>query len=424
MLKKLTIEEARDRYRLAGLTLLESEYVGNHVPMKYMCSKGHISKVALAAVGKRGHCCKCRSDKRKHTIDYVREEMKKYEYTLLSTEYKNSKTKLKCICPRKHKVEVCWGDFKQKYWCIECAGTKKKTIEEVREFFESVNYTLLTTEYKNNISKLDYKCTRGHEHSTSWHDFSSGGNRCPICSRKKKKTYDEVEKSFKAAGYTLLSKEYKNSHEYLDYECDAGHINRIRGYHFSQDGRCPDCFALSKSSKPEKEIVKFIRSIMSNNHIIRNSRKILNGKELDIYIPSKKLAIEYNGLYWHSEEKGKDKYYHYNKTKLCAEKGIRLITIFEDEFLADKEKVFAKLKSIIEDPKKLYYTIEDERLISDSCWDVINPDEQYKEVGFELLFESGPVVSYIDGFKRLKKETKEGMGRIWDCGRKVYIKEE
>jgi hypothetical protein len=64
-----------------------------------------------------------------------------------------------------------------------------------------------------------------------------------------------------------------------------------------------------------------------------NNRKILCPQELDFYIPSHNLAIEFNGLYWHSEALGKNKWYHYNKTKACAEQNIRLIHIFEDEWI-------------------------------------------------------------------------------------------
>ena len=71
-----------------------------------------------------------------------------------------------------------------------------------------------------------------------------------------------------------------------------------------------------------------------------NNRKILDGKEIDVYIPEIKLGIEFNGLYWHGECKGKkDKNYHLNKTLLAKEKGIQLIHIFEDEWIEKQEIV-------------------------------------------------------------------------------------
>jgi len=60
---------------------------------------------------------------------------------------------------------------------------------------------------------------------------------------------------------------------------------------------------------------------------------------LDGYDEMKKVAVEFNGLFWHSEKCGKTKWYHYNKWKECAEQGIKLYTIFEDEWNFARDKV-------------------------------------------------------------------------------------
>ena len=89
-------------------------------------------------------------------------------------------------------------------------------------------------------------------------------------------------------------------------------------------------------SKYEKEIIDFLKS----ENLIKNSRNIIPPYELDIYLPDYKLAIEFNGLYWHSKF---DKNYHINKTNLCEHKGIKLLHIFENEWI-DKSNIW---KSII-----------------------------------------------------------------------------
>ncbi len=105
----------------------------------------------------------------------------------------------------------------------------------------------------------------------------------------------------------------------------------------------------SHSSKDEQDLVKFIKSIFYDE-IIENDRNIISPKELDIYIPSKKVAIEFDGLYWHSTEHQKNKNYHLDKTIMCEEKGIRLIHIFEDEWKCKKDIV----KSIISSSLGVY----------------------------------------------------------------------
>lgn len=79
----------------------------------------------------------------------------------------------------------------------------------------------------------------------------------------------------------------------------------------------------------EKEVVEYISSIY-DGEIIENNRTILNGKELDIYLPDINLAIECNGLFWHSDKIKDEKSYHRDKFINCEQKGIHLITIFND----------------------------------------------------------------------------------------------
>lgn len=91
----------------------------------------------------------------------------------------------------------------------------------------------------------------------------------------------------------------------------------------------------------EHEMSEFLDSL--NIQYKSNNRNLLGGIELDFYIPEFNLAIEMNGLYWHSTEH-KHKKYHQDKTNACEENGIRLIHIFEDEWLYQKEKCQDTLK--------------------------------------------------------------------------------
>ncbi len=125
------------------------------------------------------------------------------------------------------------------------------------------------------------------------------------------------------------------------------------------------------TSSKEKSVLDFVKSIY-NGEIIENSKKILGKKELDIFLPEKNLAIEFNGLFWHSdidmrnyhnvpteEEKEFTKYRHLKKTELCEEKGIHLIHIFEDDWDFKRE--------IIEDILKQSLGICDKKIFARKC---------------------------------------------------------
>lgn len=101
-------------------------------------------------------------------------------------------------------------------------------------------------------------------------------------------------------------------------------------------------------SKQEKELYNYIKSITPFK-VLKTVKTLIednNGKyDIDIYIPKLKIAIEYNGIYWHSTFI-KDKYYHQNKTKLCYNKGIQLIHIWEYDWINNKEQIKKQLNDL------------------------------------------------------------------------------
>lgn len=81
----------------------------------------------------------------------------------------------------------------------------------------------------------------------------------------------------------------------------------------------------------ESEIQEYIKSLGLDYK--SSVRSILSGQhELDLYIPTHKLAIEYNGVYWHREGMGKDRNYHIRKTEECEKLGIQLLHIYDIEW--------------------------------------------------------------------------------------------
>ncbi|MBR1454666.1 MAG: hypothetical protein IJ593_08520 [Lachnospiraceae bacterium] len=109
------------------------------------------------------------------------------------------------------------------------------------------------------------------------------------------------------------------------------------------------------TSEGEKELTRFIKSIY-NGDVKRCVKDVIPPYELDIYIPELKLAIEYNGNFWHSDNM-KDKNYHLNKTIMCGKLGIRLIHVFEYEWKNNnqKEKIKSLINNLINKNKNILY---------------------------------------------------------------------
>lgn len=101
-------------------------------------------------------------------------------------------------------------------------------------------------------------------------------------------------------------------------------------------------------NKPEAEIIEFIKSIY-DGEVIHNDREVLNGKELDIFIPELNFAIEYNGIMWHSDGLGFPKNLNtkdslLEKTNQCEDKNIHLFHILDTEWDTIKKQIwFSKI---------------------------------------------------------------------------------
>lgn len=87
---------------------------------------------------------------------------------------------------------------------------------------------------------------------------------------------------------------------------------------------CPHCkITETKTSKAEQELYAYVVALSKCKYeVLHNCRKLLPGKEVDIYIPSKKLAVEFDGLYWHNDDNQQNYKYHLEKTEECERKGV------------------------------------------------------------------------------------------------------
>ncbi len=126
--------------------------------------------------------------------------------------------------------------------------------------------------------------------------------------------------------------------------------------------RCPNCYKKYQNySKNESNLLNFCKQYFNN--IETHKRDLIPPYEIDIYIPDIKLAIEFNGVHWHSIN-NKETGYHLNKTKMCNKLGVRLIHIWEDEWLNNSTKICEKLKLIFTNNE----VFTENKLILDQCW--------------------------------------------------------
>lgn len=151
--------------------------------------------------------------------------------------------------------------------------------------------------------------------------------------------------------------EYDISKRTLKLKCDKNHIYEINYDTFKNRTKlktklCTICHPISSYSNSGYEIQ--LRDFIKENYdkeILFNNRKIIKG-EIDTYLPDLKLAFEFNGLFWHSEFNISNKY-HLNKTEECGKQNIKLIHVYEDDWIYKQDIVKSRILNLLGKSNKL-----------------------------------------------------------------------
>lgn len=372
---------------------------GSSLMVEWECLKGHIYKAKVANRTSLGRDCPYCSGRYaiagENDIATTNPEiMKFWDYkvnTLRPEEVKKTYSKsLHWICERDHRWESVPESLTLRaQYCPFCSG--KKVIPGETDFASVYPEKLSLWNYaKNDIApqnisagnrkKVHWQCSVEHEweapiYTVAAYEKTTG---CPVCAghailrgfNDLSSNYPELLKEWNYAKNIKEPHEYtKASGQSVWWICAKNHEWKTSIGHRAQGGNgCPECACGINASKAERIISEWVTELLPDEIVMTNTRKIIKGYELDIYVPARRIAIEYNGIYWHSEEAGKDKNYHHDKWAACKEAGIQLIQVWEDEWnrnpaqikrmlahklgISNEKKVFAR-KTVVSELDKL-----------------------------------------------------------------------
>ena len=257
--------------------------------------------------------------------------------------YFNNKTKITLTCPTHGDFEARPDNLLSGYGCPKCGDEvrKNKLLSNTDEFVSKAKaihgdkYTYENVVYKSWNDKVSVTCPIHGDFliTPNHHLCGEGCKKCGVEKRAKSRSLginilQEKSNLVHNGKYRVVSPTYINAKCDIEFECPIhGKFTQSPDSHLAGHG-CPKCG--NQISKAEDEISLFIAKLIGSDNIVRHDRKVLDGQEIDIYVPSHKLGIEYNGLHWHTENFGKDRNYHVNKTENGLSKGIYIIQIFED----------------------------------------------------------------------------------------------
>lgn len=287
-------------------------------------------------------CPKCANVFKKDSKLFI-EELKKMDNTLNygQVEYINNKTNINIICPKHGAFMITPNQIinqvrEGRQICVECYSYNKRFDAFLEKANNKYNNKYLYYDFVDNKKKM-----RIVDKETGFEYNQVPNNHINCDYFYNKSDIDKfIKKSKEVHGdkYDYSKVEYINHKCKIKLICDKFHeFEQIVDNHLRGAG-CPKC---NRFDIKENSLYEFIKENY-DGQIITSNRNILDGKELDIYLPELNLAFEFNGLYWHNEL-FKDKKYHLDKTNNCLKKNIKLIHIWEDDW--DNKKSI--IKSII-----------------------------------------------------------------------------
>ena len=323
-----------------GCSLL-SQYTGDYTELlTIVCKCGHQFDRSFQTF-KNSKCFYCEncSNKKQWNTEKVRSLAIERNTKLLNLYNPNQQCVFECSdC--KVPFSVMLQDFikKANALCPTCSRKKawkeninKIKITEVREYVNSFGCTLLSPVFDTITSILDIQCRCGKCYQQSYAVFRSRRNKeCPTCAKIRTHGWTDIQND-QLNDKTLLHDMHHvknlNMHEIanqlgvsLQTVCNYFHNHNIPILH------------LAKSSY-ETTITNHLHNLLPDVTILTHVRNIISPFELDLYFPDFKLAVEINGLYWHSEKIINDKKYHIRKHEMCIDKGITLLSLYEDEIV-------------------------------------------------------------------------------------------
>ncbi|MCP4914581.1 MAG: hypothetical protein GY909_15810 [Oligoflexia bacterium] len=263
--KKRTIEEMKVYAKKKGGKCLSKEYVNRKTKLMWECEEGHQWLSAPENVIK-GHWCKICAYERKRK--FLKENPPKIRRGVKVTlESVNKVARLRggeCLrifknesgdkraflkCNEGHTWDALVYNIKNGSWCPICNGAKN-TIEQMKALAVSKKGLCLSDEYKNQYTKLKWKCEKGHEWMAQPRNIIHG-RWCPTCYGRGK-TIEDLRDLASSKGGVCLSNEYVNNKMKYEWVCKRGHIFK-KVFKEAKSGWCKECNKIERDIKKSRK---------------------------------------------------------------------------------------------------------------------------------------------------------------------------
>ena len=309
-------------------------YINSKEKIEVKCNNcGNIWYAAPSNLLNGNKCPKCYGTPKKTNKAFL-DEIKERHFKLKPLEeYIDAKTKIKFMC------EICnhiWkatpNQILRGSGCPNCYGTPKKTTEQYKVELEKISPNVeLIGEYDGHTNKVTVKCKKcQYEWKVRPNDLIRKDGRntgCPKCAGNMQKSQEDFIKDLNKVTekYKVLGKYINNRKKILVKCLVCGNEWEAVPHALLLGQGCPNCALGFQTSYFEQCIYFMLVDIFGEKNVINRDTSVI-GMELDIFIPKIRKAIEPGSWFWHKDKISKDE----EKYRLCKDKGIDLLTIYDD----------------------------------------------------------------------------------------------
>lgn len=321
---------------------------------------GDFEMIALNHLHGQG-CAVCSRNKKGDTSAFIEKARAvhgdRFDYS--KVDYINTNTKVIITCPIHGDFEQTPGShLYQKAGCRKCSNIKlskeqsrtvEKWIEQARKVHgDKYDYSKVTD--PRNIAMVPIICPEHGEFTmlSSNHLQGKGCIKCAGILPLETEEFIRRAKETHGDKYDYSKAVYVTNKEKITIICPKhGEFYQTPSDHYRFG--CPNCG--HSISRGEKEMLEWVQKYVPEAH---HATKILNGKDIDIYLPNHKIGIEYNGLFWHSSQY-RDAKAHEEKRKDAERNGIYLMQFWDYEWESKKKIIKSIILNALNMPKKKIY---------------------------------------------------------------------
>lgn len=304
MTKRLTSDDYHALAAAHGLQWLGPEVSSNRQVTRWLCPNGHVWETRYSEVQRGAQCRTCsyieRGLKKRITPEQYERVAKRRGFKLVGPIPDSVVENTTWECSHGHRWQAAYHGVRKGNGCPYCAGLARKTAGDYADLAKRRGFIWLGPMPQNVSGLTRWQCPHGHTWQARYGNVSARNTGCPTCKsiqgrlrrQHKERHYHALAKK---RGFTWLGPLPDNTHGLTEWQCPEGHIWKAAYSNIYNGTNCPHCQLRvngQKVSRPQVAIHEMIGGEL--NYPLARYR-------IDVAFPDERIAVEYDGWFWHSE---------------------------------------------------------------------------------------------------------------------------